>query len=115
MYKFYLKIGKINEKANTICISPETLTSCFGVALGRSGGAMELGKLLVPGVPLIWIKVGQGLTALAVGAGRVLFGLCSLVYYFSFLSPSLWDTARYRLKYWFKGSLSPKQSTNQLT
>ena len=37
----------------------------------------------------------------------------SLVYHFSFLSPSLWETARYRLKYCLKGPLSPKQPTNQ--
>ena len=30
-----------------------------------------------------------------------------------FLSPSLWETARYRLKYCLKGQLSPKQPTNQ--
>ena len=36
---------------------------------GWSGGAMVLGKLPVPGRPTIWISVGQGPTALAVGAG----------------------------------------------
>ena len=35
---------------------------------GWSGGAMVLGKLKVPGCPTIRIIVGQGLTALAVGA-----------------------------------------------
>ena len=30
---------------------------------------MVLGKLLVPGRPTVWITVGQGPTALAVGAG----------------------------------------------
>ena len=30
---------------------------------------MVLGKLPVPGRPTIWIEVGQGPTALAVGAG----------------------------------------------
>ena len=30
---------------------------------------MVLGKLPVPGRPIIWITVGQGPTALAVGAG----------------------------------------------
>ena len=30
---------------------------------------MELGNLTVPGRPTIWITVGQGSTALAVGAG----------------------------------------------
>ena len=41
---------------------------------GWSGGAMVLGKLPVPGRPTIWIAVGQGPTALAVGAGWGLFG-----------------------------------------
>ena len=35
MYQFYLKISKINEKVNTIFISPETLTSYFDVALNK--------------------------------------------------------------------------------
>ena len=34
-----------------------------------SGGAMVLGKLPVPGHPTIWMIVGQGPIALAVGAG----------------------------------------------
>ena len=32
---------------------------------------------------------------------------------FSPLSPSLWETARYRLKYCLKGPVNPKQPTNQ--
>ena len=32
----------------------------------------------------------------------------------SFLSPSLWEPARYRLKYCLKGPINPKQPTNQL-
>ena len=35
---------------------------------------MVLGKLLVPGRPPIWMIVGQGPIALAVGAGVGLFG-----------------------------------------
>ena len=77
--------------------------------LGWSGGAMVLGKLPVPGRPTIWIIVGQGPTALAVGAGCL--DIFSLVYHFSFLTPSLWETARYRLKYCLKGPLSPNQPT----
>ena len=65
------------------------------------------------GVLLIWSTVGQGLTALAVGAGGGCLDVFSLVYHFSFLSPSLWETARYRLKYCLKGPLNPKQPTNQ--
>ena len=38
-----------------------------------SAGAMVLGKLPVPGRPTIWIRVGQGPTALAVGAGGVVW------------------------------------------
>ena len=80
---------------------------------GWTGGAMVLGKLPVPGRPTIRITVGQGPTALAVGAGGGLFGHFSLVYPFSPLSPSLWETARYRLKYCLKGPLNPNQSINQ--
>ena len=39
-----------------------------------SGGAMVLGKLPAPGRPTIWMIVGQGPIALAVGAGEGLFG-----------------------------------------
>ena len=65
------------------------------------------------GVLLIWIRVGQGPTTLAVGEGGGCLDIFSLVYHFSFLSPSLWETARYRLKYCLKGPLNPKQPTNQ--
>ena len=75
---------------------------------------MVLGKLPVPGRPTIWITVGQGPTALAVGAGGGCLDIFILIYPFSPLSPSLWETARYRLKYCLKGPLNPKQPTNQL-
>ena len=65
------------------------------------------------GVLLTWITVGQGPNVLAVGAGRSCLVIFSLIYHFSFLSPPLWETARYRLKYCLKGPLSPKQPTNQ--
>ena len=75
---------------------------------------MVLGKLPVPGRPTIWITVGQGPTALAVGASGGCLDIFSLVCPFFPLSPSLWETARYRLKYCLKGPLNPK-STNQPT
>ena len=50
---------------------------------------MVLGKPPVPGRPTIWIIVGQGPTAFAVGAGGVCLDIFSLVYHCSFLSPSL--------------------------
>ena len=46
----------------------------------------------------------QGLNELAVGVGGGCLGIFSLVYFFSFLSPSLWETAQYRLKYCLNGS-----------
>ena len=70
---------------------------------GWSGGAKVLGKLPVPGRPTILITVGQGPTALAVGAGGGCLDIFTLIYPFSSLSPSLWETARYRLKYCLKG------------
>ena len=66
------------------------------------------------GVLLTWLTVGQGPIVLSVGAGGGCLDIFSLIYQFSFLCPSLWETARYRLKYCLKGPLSPKQPTNQL-
>ena len=78
--------------------------------MGWSDGLMVLGKLPVPVRPTIWITVGQGSTALVrVGVGMDIF---TLIYPFFPLSPSLWETARYRLKYCLKGPLNPN-STNQ--
>ena len=58
--------------------------------------------------------VGQGPTALAVGAGGGSLDIFTLNYPFSPLSTSLWETAQYRLKYCLKGPLKgPKQPTNQ--
>ena len=76
---------------------------------GWSGAAKVLGKLSVPGVLLSWSVVGQGHTALAVGAGGVIwsFFLSSIF----FRSPSLWETAQYILKYCLEGLLNPKQPT----
>ena len=74
---------------------------------------MVLGKLPVPRRPTILITVGQGPIALAVGAGGGGLDIFTLIYPFSPLSPSLWEAARYRLKYCLKGPLDPNQPTNQ--
>ena len=92
---------------------------------------MVLGKLPVPGRPTIWmivgqgpialavgqgpiaLAVGQGPIALAVGAGGGCLDIFTLIYPFSPPSPSLWETARYRLNKCLKGPLNPKQPTNQ--
>ena len=89
------------------------LVEFSGNTRGWSGGAMVLGKLPVPGRPTILITVGQGPIALAVGAGGGSLDIFTLIYPYSSLSPSLWETARYRLKYCLKGPLNPKQPTNQ--
>ena len=74
---------------------------------------MVLGKLPVPGRPTLWKIVGQGPITLAVGAGGVVLDIFTLDYLFFFLSPRLWKTARYRLKYCLRGPLNRKQITNQ--
>ena len=51
-----MQVQQISQSQYTYCV-------------GWSGGAKVLGKLPVPGRPTIWITVGQGPTALAVGAG----------------------------------------------
>ena len=73
---------------------------CDGAGLTSSAGASY-----------ICITVGQGPTALAVGTGCLV--IFTLIHPFSPVSPSLWETARYRLKYCLKGPLNPKQPTNQ--
>ena len=98
--------GETREKMST-----PLPTNTYSV--GWSGGAMVLGKLPVPGRPTIRITVGQGPTALAVSAGGGCLDIFTLTYPFFPLSPSLWETARYRLKYSLKGPLNPKQPTNQ--
>ena len=74
---------------------------------------MVLGKLPVPGRPTILITVGQRPTALAVGASGSCLDIFTLIDPFFPLSPSLWETARYRLKYCLKGPLNPKPTNQQ--
>ena len=77
---------------------------------GWSGGAKVLGKLSVPGRPTsLDDSRARAYWPLAGGGCLDIF---SLIYLFCFLSPSLWETARYRLKYCLKGPLNPKQPTN---
>ena len=75
---------------------------------------MVLGKLPEPGRPTYLDKSRARAYYACSRCGWGLFGHFFFDYNFSFLSPSLWETARYRLKYCFKGPLSPKQPTNQI-
>ena len=76
---------------------------------------MVLGNFPVPG-RLTNLNKSRAMAYCASSrCGWELFGhFFSLVCHFSFLSPSLWETARYRLKYCLKGPLNPKQTTNLL-
>ena len=68
-----------------------------------------LGKFPLPGRPT---NLDYSRARAYCACGRCGWGcldIFSLIYHFSFLSPSLWETARYRLKYCLKGPLSPKQ------
>ena len=82
--------------------------------MGWSDDAVVLGKLPVPGVLLIWIKVGQRPTVLAVGAGGGcldIFFLSSIGFLLFSLSPG--ETARYR-QILSRRAVQPK-TTNQPT
>ena len=86
-------------------------TRCWGGG-GWSGEAMALGKLPVPGRPTN-LEYSRARAYCAYSrCGWGLFGHFSLICHFSLLSPSLWETARYRLKYCLKGPLNPKQPTS---
>ena len=65
---------------------------CFTPSRGRLGGATVLGELPVLGRPTIWMIVGQGPTALAVGVGGGCLDIFTLVYPFSPFSLSLGDS-----------------------
>ena len=52
-----------------------------------------LGKLAGWSILLIWMIVRQGPIALVVGAGVGCFNVFTLLYLFSSLSPSIWETA----------------------
>ena len=80
-----------------------------------SGGAMVLGKLPVLGRPNnLDLSRARAFCACR-RCGWELFGHFFSHLSFLSLSPSLWEAARYRLKYCLKGPLSPKQRTNQLS
>ena len=64
---------------------------CQGIIAGGDGRVMRWCwvNFQCQGVLLIWIIVGQGFTALAVGVGGVCLDIYSLVYHFSYLSSPL--------------------------
>ena len=72
-----------------------------------------LGKLAVPGRPTNLDNSRARAQCACSSCGWGCLDNFSLVYHFSLLSPPLWETARYSLKYCLKGPLSPNnQPTN---
>ena len=85
------------------------------MTMGWSGDAMVLGNLPVLGRPTnLDLSRARAFCACS-RCGWGLFGHFFSRLSFLFLSPSLWEAARYRLKYCLKGPLSPKQPTNHMT
>ena len=81
----------------TVMILPlkDQALHCF--SLGVIGWCDGPGNLPVPGRPTVLMIIGQGPIALAVGEGGGCLDIFTLLYPFSPLSPSLWETGRYRL------------------
>ena len=76
-----------------------TLSNELGHKWGWSGGSMVLGKLPVPGRPTNLDNSKARAYCACSRYGRGLFG-----HFFShLLSPCLWETTRYRMKYCPKG------------
>ena len=76
---------------------------------------MVLDKLPAPGRPSNLDKSRARAYCSCSRCGCGLFGHFFSRLSFTFLSPSLLETARYRLKYCLKGPLSTKKTTNQPT
>ena len=72
---------------------------------------MVLGKFPVPGRPTIWITVGQGPIALAIGAGGGGLDIFSLIYPFSSFSLSLGD-GPIKTEILSQRTVKPKKKTN---
>ena len=68
-----LKKVSLTLANNGIIVGLRTFQPTLVHAQGWSGGAMVLGKLPVPGHPTLWMNVGQGPTALIVGAGGIVW------------------------------------------
>ena len=64
---------------------------------GWSGGAMVLGKLPVPGRPTSLDNSRARAYCSCSRCGWGCLDIFTFIYPFSFLSPSLWETTRYRL------------------
>ena len=80
--------------------------------LGGGGGGGGGDKWKINGIWGKWkLRIFKTLAAGVSGGGGGCLNIFTLLYLFSPLSPSLWETTQYRLKYCLKGLLNPKQPT----
>ena len=99
-----------NKTESAVSVTLMCSMSCGG---GGSSGAMVLGKRPIPGRPTnLDYSRARGYCACS-WCGWGYLDIFFSLHHFSFVSPSLWETARYRLKYCPKGLLS--QSLSQPT
>ena len=102
------------RKYSNNCSRQQSDSFIFIFTGGWSGGAKVLGKLPVPGrlTNLDYNRARAYCACSRCGWGCL--DIFILICPFSSLSPSLWATARYRLKYCLKGPLNLEQPTNHL-
>ena len=86
-------MGTCCERNFSYSFVPIVLKHCMCFLHGGDGRVVRWSwvNFQCRGVLLVWIRVGQGPTALAVGAGGGCLDIFTLIYPFSSLSPSLGD------------------------
>ena len=115
LLKGFLKENILITKKVSICYNPTEFEKVSLINMGMIGWCDGPGLTSGAGASY---SVGDSRTRSYCACSRCgwwvvwTFVLSSIL--FSPLSPSLWETARYRLKYCLKGPLKPKQPTNQL-
>ena len=82
-------IGRTESIRETKYLDSLPIWLLYGFKVEGSGGAVVLDELPGPGRPIIWLTVGQGPTALAVGAGGGCLDIFTLLCFFSPFSSSL--------------------------
>ena len=104
-----VKVTAVTINSNSAKLDQVTLLGTVSSRLHHFPGGSRVVRWCWVNFQCRWIIVGQGPTALAVGAGGGCLDIFTLIYPFS----PLWETARYRLKYCLKGPLNPNnQPTN---
>ena len=100
-----VSIGKTRGYPYPVCKKPCSFSLSFG-------SIQLLDKLLVPGHPTNLENSRARAYYTCSRRGWGCLDIFSQIFHFSFLSPSLWQTARHRLKHCLKEPLNPKQPTS---